>query len=68
AKVAADSTFAANPNARTDWFYRRSPWNDPEQSLHPVARALRPVPESALVPLPVAAPAVAPATPTTPKR
>ncbi len=52
AKLAADSTFAADPSARSDWFYRRSPWNDPEQDLHPIARALRPVPETFLVPLP----------------
>lgn len=56
AKVAADTTFAKDPGARTDWFYRRSPWNDPEQDLHPIARALRPVPESFLVPLPSATP------------
>jgi hypothetical protein len=57
AKLESDSTFAKDPNARTDWFYRRSPWNDPEQDLHPVARALRPVPETFLVPLPTAPPA-----------
>lgn len=68
AKVESDSAFASNPNSRTDWFYRRSPWNDPEQDLHPVARALRPVPATALVPLPAAAPAIAPVTPTAPKR
>ncbi|MEQ1833638.1 MAG: M14 family metallopeptidase, partial [Candidatus Eisenbacteria bacterium] len=57
AKLAADSAFAGSPDARTDWFYRRSPWADPEQDLHPIARALRPVPESYLVALPGAAPA-----------
>jgi hypothetical protein len=56
AKLAADTAFAADPNARTDWFYRRSPWADPEQDLHPVARALRPVPESFLVPITSAGP------------
>ena len=60
AKLSADTTFAKDPNARTDWFYRRSPWNDPEQDLHPIARALRPVPETYLVPLPGVAPAPAP--------
>ncbi|MCC6652944.1 MAG: peptidase M14, partial [Candidatus Eisenbacteria bacterium] len=50
-RVASDSTFAKNPWARVDWFYRRSPWADPEQDLHPVARALRAVPEGSLVPL-----------------
>src|SRR5437763_8814714 len=59
ARVLADTAFAKDPNARTDWFYRRSPWNDPEQDLHPIARALRPVPEAFLAPLPggTAAPA-----------
>ena len=66
AKVESDSTFAKDPSARTDWFYRRSPWNDPEQDLHPIARALRPVPESYLTPVP-GAPAPAGA-PTPPKR
>jgi hypothetical protein len=60
AKVASDSAFAANPGARADWFFRRSPWNDPEQDLHPIARALRPVPESYLQPLNPAAPAPPP--------
>ena len=63
AKVAADTTFAKDPGARTDWFYRRSPWADPEQNLHPVARALHSVPESFLVPLPGAVPAPVPNTP-----
>ncbi len=57
AKVAADTAFAADPGARGDWFFRRSPWNDPEQYLHPVARALRPVPETFLQPLQGSAPA-----------
>jgi hypothetical protein len=61
ARVAADSAFAANPMARAEWFYRRSPWADPEQDLHPVARALRRPPESVLVPLPGAARPTAPA-------
>jgi murein tripeptide amidase MpaA len=51
-KLASDSTFAANPFARSDFFYRRSKWADPEQNLVPVARALRAVPEAALAPLP----------------
>ncbi len=50
AKLAADSTFAKSPGARTDFFYRRSPWADPQQNLLPVVRALQPVPESALAP------------------
>ena len=60
AKLAADSTFANAPGARMDWFFRRSPWNDPEQDLHPIARALRPVPETFLVPLPTPLPAPIP--------
>jgi hypothetical protein len=62
AKVASDSAFARDAGARADWFFRRSPWRDPQQDLHPIARALRPVPESFLVPLPVP-PAPAPAPP-----
>jgi hypothetical protein len=49
-KLAADSAFAASPWARVDFFYRRTPWGDPEQNLHPVARAVRPVPDSVLEP------------------
>ncbi len=63
ARLESDSTFAKDPGARTDWFYRRSPWNDAEQDLHPVARALRPVPETYLVPLISAAPTPGNATP-----
>ena len=55
AKVAADSAFAKSSFARTDWLYRRSPWADPEQDLHPIARALRAVPDDVLEPLPGAA-------------
>ncbi len=51
-RLAADSTFAKSPWARTDFFYRRSPWADPEQDLHPIARALRVVPESMFAPAP----------------
>ncbi len=49
-KLAADPAFAADPQARLDFFFRRSPWADPEQDLVPVARALRAPPESALAP------------------
>ena len=45
-RLAADSTFAKSPGARIDFFYRRSPWADPEQDLVPVARAARPLPET----------------------
>lgn len=64
AKLAADSAFARSPQARTDFFYRRSPWADPEQNLHPVARALRPVPDGVLEP----AAGDAPAPPVRPSR
>ena len=62
-KVASDTTFARDPRARADWFYRRSPWNDADQDLHPFARLSRRVPEGSLVPLPGTAP-VAPPAPT----
>jgi len=52
-KLASDTAFAKDANARIDWFFRRSPWRDPEQDLHPIARALHPIPETYLVPLPV---------------
>ena len=48
ARVAADSTFARDPHERLEFFYRRSPWADPEQNLIPVARALRAPPEDVL--------------------
>jgi len=48
AHVAADSAFAKSPQARVDFFFRRTPWADPEQNLHPVARALRAPPEAVL--------------------
>ena len=47
-RLASDSTFANSPTARNDFFYRRSPWADPEHALHPVARALRRPPASVL--------------------
>jgi hypothetical protein len=48
AKLSADSAFAKSPDQRINFFYLRSPWADSEQNLHPVARALRAPPESAL--------------------
>lgn len=47
-RLAADTTFAKSPQARIDFFYRRSKWADPEQNLIPVARALRAPPEAVL--------------------
>jgi len=50
ARLASDPAFAADPHERLDFFFRRSPWADPEQDLVPVARALRAPPEEALAP------------------
>jgi murein tripeptide amidase MpaA len=61
AKLAADTAFAKDAGARSDWFFRRSPWNDPEQDLHPIARALRPISEQYLQPIPGTSPAPTPA-------
>ncbi len=66
AKVAADTAFAKSPEARIDWFYRRSLWTDREQDLHPIARLSRPVPEANLVALPK--PATPPVATPAPKR
>ena len=49
-RLASDSTFAKSPRAKLDFFYRRSPWGDPEQDLVPIARALRAPPEDVLAP------------------
>jgi hypothetical protein len=48
ARLAADTSFAHNPGERIDFFYRRSPWADPELNLLPVTRALRAPPEAVL--------------------
>ena len=48
AKLTADTAFAHDPGARLHYFYRRSPWADPEQDLHPAARARRAPPEDVL--------------------
>jgi hypothetical protein len=37
-KVASDKDFAANPYARLQWFFYRSPWNDVGQNRYPVVR------------------------------
>jgi len=49
-KLSSDSAFARSPDQRVNFFFLRSPWNDPEQNLHPVARALHAPPESVLEP------------------
>jgi hypothetical protein len=47
-RVASDTTFANNPQARVNFFFQRSKWADPEAFMLPVARALRPPPASVL--------------------
>src|SRR6266850_355528 len=37
-RVAEDKGFASSPEARLDFFYRRSPWWDPRLGLYPVGR------------------------------
>lgn len=37
-KVATDKEFAADPQARLNFFYRRSPWWDSHMGLYPVGR------------------------------
>jgi hypothetical protein len=37
-KVTSDKEFAADPRARLNFFFRRSPWWDPHQGLYPVGR------------------------------
>jgi len=41
-KLAADSTFAASPAARLEFFYRRSPYWDQQMNLYPVGRITSP--------------------------
>ena len=38
AKVAADSLFARDPNARLNWLYNRSRWADEHLNMYPVGR------------------------------
>jgi len=40
-KLAADASFAANPHARLQFFYRRSPYWDKQMNLYPVGRIVR---------------------------
>ena len=46
ARLAAEPEFAADPQARLDWFYRRTPYYDAEHRLNPIARSTthRPTP------------------------
>ena len=41
AKLATDAEFAASPSERLRFFYRRSPYWDPEMNLYPVGRIVR---------------------------
>jgi hypothetical protein len=36
--LAADAAFAKDPQARLDWFYRRTPFRDDRLRLYPIAR------------------------------
>jgi len=40
AAVRADTTFAADPQARLQWFYERTPFFDEEYRLYPIGRSL----------------------------
>jgi len=40
AKLAADSAFKASPEARWDFFYKRSPYAEPRLNVYPVARLM----------------------------
>jgi hypothetical protein len=42
AKVASDSAFAADPGARWDFFYERSPFLEPTLNVYPVGRLMTP--------------------------
>lgn len=41
-RLASDSAFAANPRARLQFFYERSPWFDARFMVYPVSRVLTP--------------------------
>ena len=47
-RLALDSEFAASPSERLRFFYRRSPYWDPQMNLYPVGRIIR-VPDLPLV-------------------
>ncbi|MGI8835542.1 MAG: M14 family metallopeptidase [Pyrinomonadaceae bacterium] len=42
-KLASDPKFAASPRARLEFFYRRSPYWDPQMNLYPVGRIVTPL-------------------------
>jgi hypothetical protein len=39
-KLVSDTTFAASPRARLQFFYERSPWFDEEMNVYPVGRCM----------------------------
>jgi len=39
-RVRTDSTFAADPSARLNWLYQRSPWGDRSMGVYPVGRVV----------------------------
>jgi hypothetical protein len=39
-QLAADPDFAASPSARLRFFYKRSPYWDPQMNLYPVGRII----------------------------
>ena len=39
-KLAAEPAFAADPEARLQWFYERTPYSDARYLLYPVGREL----------------------------
>lgn len=41
-KLATDPKFVSNPRARLEFFYRRSPYFDPQMNLYPVGRIVTP--------------------------
>jgi len=41
AKLKSDSTFAANPQERLQWFYQRTPFFDEQYLLYPVGREMK---------------------------
>ena len=43
-KLSSDSSFAANPRARLQFFYERTPYQDREKDRYPIARIIRSLP------------------------
>jgi len=42
-KLQSDAAFAGNPHARLQFFYRRSPYWDPQMNVYPVGRIIAPI-------------------------